>query len=377
MKIKILTILLTLSLLLPITAAKAANTRTGNSIYVASNEIIAGNLYAIGEKITIDGNISGDLIALAQTIVVNGRIDGDIIALAHNISVNGPIGGNVRIAGNNLSINNKIARNLNLFGPKVIIGTNSNVAWDTYLIGVDADINGTLNGNLSGQANKIIVNGKIGKNIDLKLAQDDSSNLIIGPKAIINGNLTYNSSHQIDVSKKATIAGKIKQIKTKTKTNNIWPFLWKKLFSVFSALIVGLVLIFISKNITSQIITKLKKSPEKSFLPGILIIFAIPPLSLFLIFTLIGIPLALMLIAWLISIVYIAKIYTAIFVGQLIFEKFNKQGESYALWSLVLGVLILWSSFAIPYVGWFINFLAISFGLGGVWFYMTKQLKNN
>lgn len=374
---KIVRVLLVLFfILLPLSSLKAADTKTGNSVYVAKDEIISGNLYAAGETITIDGTVSGDLIAVAQTITVNGRVEGDIIAGGQDIVVNGAVGGNVRIAGNSLTINGTVTRNVNTFGAKIVFGPDSRIGWDIYLAAANAEIRGTIDGSVSGQAGQVLVAGKIGKNLNLKLTNDGSSQeLIITSEAIINGDVSYTAKNAANISEKADIAGKVQQKTLETKeTDSLILWLWKELFAVFSALAAGLVLIYIGKNITTKIINKMAETPTKMLLPGLIIMFILPPLALVLIFTLIGIPLALMVSAWWITMTYIAKIFTAILVGQFILKKMTKKENESLLWPLILGVIISWLLFATPVIGWIISLVAIWFGLGGIWFYTSDQL---
>jgi cytoskeletal protein CcmA (bactofilin family) len=365
-------------LLTPLVSAQAADTKTGNSVYVAKGEIISGNLYVAGETVTVDGAVGGDLIAVAQTITVNGRVEGDIIAAAQDIVINGEVGGNVRIAGNSLTINGTVARNVNAFGAKVIFGSDSRIGWDIYLAGASAEIRGMIDGNVSGQAGQALITGKIGKNLNLKLNDKNGrQELTITSEAVINGDVTYTSEKLASISSQAKIAGQIKQEAAETKeTNNFLLWLWKRLFSVFSALVVGLVLIFIGKNITTKILNQMAETPKKMIWPGLILMFVIPPLALVLIFTLIGIPLALMAAAWWITMTYVAKIFTAIFIGRLLLQRITKKKNESLLWALILGVIVCWLLFAIPYVGWIIGLVAIWFGLGGIWSYLIRELRD-
>ena len=83
-KIKFLFIIICfgLFLILP-TTVMAFVVKTGDSIYVAADEIVDGNFYAAGNSITIEGNIVGDVIGVAaQTINISGRVEGDVICAA-------------------------------------------------------------------------------------------------------------------------------------------------------------------------------------------------------------------------------------------------------------------------------------------------------
>lgn len=118
----------------------------------------------------------------------------------------------------------------------------------------------------------------------------------------------------------------------------------------------------------------MSETPGKMFLPGIILTLILPPIAILLIITIIGIPLSLIIGAsWLIM-TYTAKILTAIWIGQLIIKKITRRSEPSLSWALVVGVIISWFVFAIPYVGWLLGLAAIFFGMGGIWTYLSHQL---
>ncbi|MFA5024393.1 MAG: polymer-forming cytoskeletal protein [Patescibacteria group bacterium] len=380
MKTKFIKILVFLALiLLPFAGAKALDTKTGDSVYIAKDEIVSGNFYAAGNTITIDGTVSGDLIAAAQTITVNGRVEGDVIAAGQTINVNGEVGGNVRVAGNSLTLNGSVARNVNAFGANVILGNDAKIGWDVYAAGNSIEMRGTIDGSLAGQAGQTIVSGKVGKDVDLKLSPKNlSQGLVVSSGAIINGDLTYTAKKAANISSQASVSGQTKQITPQTTTRNwlaIWA--WSKLFAIFAAIAVGLILVFILKNITPKILTNIKNQPLKTIIPGLILMFILPPIALVLCFTVIGIPLALIIMVWWLVMIYVTKIFTAILVGELILKKVSQKDNLHLFWSLVLGVFICWLLFAIPFIGWILGLIAVWLGWGGIYYFAVKNLKSN
>ncbi len=366
--------LLAALLFIPLGSVVAAAAETGN-VYVGRDEIMSGNLYIAGESVTIDGTISGDLIAAARSIRVSGRIEGDIIAAAQEIIIDGDVGGNIRVAGNSLVINGDVARNINAFGTNIVLGPDSRVGWDVYLAGATVEARGVIDGSLGGQAGQVLLAGSVGKSVNLTLDDNrDITPLTLAPTTVVNGDLIYTSAAPAAISSQAAIAGEIKQITPPAKNDgDMTRWVWKELFAIFSALVVGLALIFIGKNVTPKILDKMENEPIKTILPGLILMFLLPPIALVLAFTVIGLPLALISItAWLI-LIYLGKILSALLIGQIIIAKFSKSRPSHLLWPLIVGVIIAWLLFAIPYVGWFICLIAAWFGLGGIGNYAYRE----
>lgn len=379
MQDKIIKILLFLAIIfIPLGVARAADTKAGESVYISKDEIVSGNLYVAGETITIDGNVSGDLIAAAQTINVNGRIDGDIIAASQNITINGEVGGNIRVAGASITLNGPVARNVNAFGSNIILGSDAVVGWDAFIAGASLEMRGLINGGLSGSVGRALISGKIAKGINLKMSENKiSEGLIVSPDAMIDGNLIYTANKSARLSEKATISGKVEQRMPETKEVNSFA-VWSsaRLFSILCALVVGLLLILLFKKLTPKITTLINKKPKQSLLPGLVIMLILPPAALLLMITIIGIPLALILSALWLAAIYVAKVLAAITVGEIILKTLFKKTDAKLIWSLLLGVIVCWLLFAIPFVGWIICLVAIWLGLGGLWLYASNQYRN-
>lgn len=49
---------------------------------------IEDNLYAFGESIQVDGNVNGDVIILAANVIINGNVEGDIRIIGYNVYIN-------------------------------------------------------------------------------------------------------------------------------------------------------------------------------------------------------------------------------------------------------------------------------------------------
>lgn len=365
-------------LFLPWLAAQASDLKTGDSVYVSKDQIISGNLYAAGQTVTVDGTVSGDLIVAAQTINVNGRIDGDIIAAAQNITVNGEVGGNIRVAASSISLNGPVSRNINAFGANVILGSDAKIGWDALVMAETTEIRGEITGELSGAAGQALIAGRIGKNVNLKLdGKNSSQKLVVTSGATIGGNLIYISKTPAQIDLKATIGGTTEQ-KTPTAPQKDISSGWvgKRLLGIFSAIVVGLFLVFVLAKITPRILKTIEETPGKVMLRGFVIMFVLPPVAVLLLFTVIGIPLALIIGVWWLVATYVAKIFTAILIGSLIFQKIFKKDGVALIWQLVLGVVVLWLLIAIPWIGWILALVAIWLGLGAIYTYATHQLRN-
>lgn len=371
-------ILLLALLLLPIFAIKAASNEKKGSIYVPKDEIISGNLLAAGDSVIVDGTISGDLIAAANYITVSGRVEGDIIAIAQDINLGGEVGGNIRVAGNSVSINSLIARNLNAFGSRVIIGSDARIGWDALLAGVDVNVRGNISGDLDTYSEKAYLSGKVGKNADLHVYNGkEGGNLILENDAKINGNLNYYAKEDMEINNKEVVSGEI--LFNQVSVNKVRPmhsWTWNRLFSFLSMLLIGLVLVFITKRYAHYFVIQANLKTGNAFLWGAGATLLVPPLALLAAITIIGLPLSLILICLWAAGILIGKTVAAVILGDLIMKKVFKKDNLNLFWHLLIGSIILTLLLSIPLIGWLIGLVAVWLGWGAMLSYAANKPEN-
>jgi hypothetical protein len=362
-------------------AVSAYEVKTSDNIFINQGEEIQGNLYAAGNTISVDGTVKGDLICGAQTLNVNGKIEGDIICGAQTININGEVGGSIRTAGNTININNKVGRGIQALGASINVGKNASVGSDMFLAGASGLIQGKIGGDLHGAGASIIIDGEIAKNVRLRLDEGTGNKnnsegpLKITDNAKIGGSVTYTSALAGSISNKATIANGAYHNLPKinhAKQMSFVAWFWKMLYSVFSALVIGLVLISLWPKQILSITENMLSKAGSSIGWGTIVLLLSPIVCLLLALTFIGLPLAfLIVIIWVIAIV-ISKVIVGILIGQIVLEKFWPKQKNSLIWAMIVGIIIVKFIFAIPLIGWMMALIAIFWGLGGLWLYFKN-----
>ncbi len=385
-KTRVLILSCFIMLMVPV-AVLAFEVKAGDSVYVAKDEVLEGNLYAAAANITVDGTVTGDVICGGQTININGQVEGDVICGGQTININGQVNGSVRVAGNTITINGQVAHGVQAFGASIILGNEASVGWDMFMAGATGEIRGKVGRDLHGAGASVIIAGEIGKNVRLRLDEKvraekkgfgyekPKSPLTITQTAIINGNLVYTAGKEGLIAEGASIAGEVTHNLPKAKQakrNIVFSSIWGKLFSIFAALVVGLVLISLWRDQIKKLTDKMLDKVGVSIGWGVVVMFITPILALLLVITLIGIPLAAILVGvWLIAL-YLSKILVAILVGRSILGKLWQKKKESLIWAMIVGVVITWIIFSIPVIGWLLCLIAIWWGLGGIWLYFKK-----
>ena len=365
------------ALLLPL-AASAYSLKSGDSVYVAKNEVVEGNLYAAGANLIIEGKITGDVFCAGQSINISGEVAGDIICAGQTINVSGKVGGSLRAAGQSINFGGQVARNAIAMGASIVTAASSSVGWEMLVLGNAVDIRGDIGRDLYGSVAKANIAGRVGKNLDLNFGRQNQNDkpLIIAGTANISGNVKYTSLKDAVMETGSIIKGEIShnlpKIKAAKSNYSHLGWWWGKLISIFSALVIGLVLISFWREPIIKITDLMLNKIGPSFGWGILLLLLTPMIVIILLITIIGLPLSLILLAlWLIAI-YASKILVGILVGRRLLNNFWLAKKDSLILAMVIGIIIASLIFALPFIGWIVSLLAMLWGLGGIMLALKK-----
>ena len=345
--------------------AQAFEVKVNGSVTLEKEEIADGNVYAYCKNMKIDGTVNGDIIALCTTIEINGTVNGDVISFSNDITINGEVKGNVRVASNDVLINGTIGRNVNAFGTEINLTASSTVAWDVLISGVNGNFNGIIDGNLHGDIASANIGGKIGKNINLTVEDNNQGGLLINKDAIVGGGLTYTSRKDAQIESLSSIVGKTEHQTPKEKTENVLNIISSIFYKLSALFLIGLILISLNKKFVSTVTTNLETKNWQTILIGLVALILTPIIILFFVITTIGIPLAIILSAVYLILILISVIFPAFYLGNLILKNFIKKAINPFL-ALLAGLFIFVLVISLPYISSGLILFFIIYGLGGI-----------
>ena len=355
-------------------AVWAADQQFGQSVYVAEDEIVEGNLIKAGNVIDISGAVNGDVIVAGNSINISGPVAGDVIAAGNIVRISGPVAGSVRVAASSVEINTEVSHIVWAVGSSVFISENSKVGWDVYAAGANVEIKGPVKGNVWASGASISIANEVAK--DVVVSVDTEGEIILSPKAKVSGNLIYKaaSEKQLVLRQGAEVAGEItkKTVATPAKfhLSNVLgaTYIFFKVISLFSLLVIGLVLIALVPKIILNVKEEMMKRPGLSLGWGLVYLIVTPIVAGLLMITIIGLPLGLMIIPLYIIALYVSKVIAALVIGSLLLDRLTKSNKAKGslIWPLILGVLIFVIVTSIPVIGWAIKLILVLWALGAV-----------
>jgi cytoskeletal protein CcmA (bactofilin family) len=342
----------------------AADLRGGETVTVASGEVIDDDLYIAGTNIVIDGTVNGDIFGVGTTIIINGKVNGSVTFGGQDITINGEIANSARLAGTNIIVNGNIGGDLLAGGTNIDVASIAKIGRDILFGASTVRIDGPIEGYIKGAGSEVTVTNGVRGDIELKVDE-----LTITSSANLQGNLTYISENEAEIQPGAQIAGttthKVPEVKEPAG-----PFagIGGKVIAYLMTLLAGIVIILISPRRSAAVAASIRRKPWLSLGWGAIILFATPIAAIITLFTVVGVPVGLIGLTLYGIVIYLSQIAVGLFIGYWIIGYFSKvESRGVLVGALALGFTILSLLKLIPYVGFPWLWLAtVLFGIGAM-----------
>ena len=380
MKSVLAVLLLVFIFLVPVTAVKAMEYKTGDTVYFSQNEKSPGSLAAFGNSVDISGAVNGDLWCAGQTVTVKGDVTGDVICAGQTVTIDGSVGGNIRVAGQQVLLNGLVSRNVSVLGQNLSV-SGAGIEGELVTAVSNLNLTGSVGQGIFGVADKAELNGQVEGDINLNL-----TSLTIGSSASISGNIRYESNLTAIIEPGAKISGMVtrqSQSVPSPKANQpqiVRSFssdLWsgRRIFLIFTWIGLGLLLASLFPTGLKKVLIPLSTRPGISLGVGFLGTILVPVIMLVLILTLIGIPIAVALaFIWILILVF-SRIFVGILVGMKILESVYPAWKDSLIKSAVCGITLTWFAFYLPFIGGIVSLLAMFWGAGALILSLRKDKK--
>lgn len=335
-----------------------------------------GNVYVSGSDISIARAVDADLIAAGGRISIEHGVGADAALAGGNVEVRAPIKQDLRVAAGVVNLYNNIGGDLVAAGGTIKLDSTAAVAGSAWLAGSDVTISGKVNKGARIVANKFTLLGEINGNTKL-YAQE----INFMPGARINGDLSYSSAKPLAQDDALHVLGTI----TRMPMHEGWNpeqrqrvrFWFYPLF-VLSLLAAGVLFALLFPLTVAGSQRTIAQYPLRSALTGLALLFAVPPAALFLMFTIIGIPIALMLVTLYPLMLLLGYLVAGFFIGRKVADAMKQAPEldfGRQVLFLLIALIILSAASWIPFLGGLVFLAALVMGVGGlaVWLYMQRS----
>ncbi len=339
---------ITVMVLAGVGTARAQTVRSGDSVTVKAGERVDSMLFAAGNNVDIAGEVNGDVYCAGQSVIISGTVQGDVFCVGQNVRIAGKIEGSVRVAGQNVTHGGEVFGSMTVASQSFTAESSSRIGRDLLGGTQTANLDGIISRDVALGAATGYITNQIGRNV-----KGDIANLTLTSNARVGGVIEYTSANEPTVNEGAQIASGIQRKtppKAETKPRYApLAFTFMTILYIFVALLlVILALAVLIPQILHDASTRLMRQPGKVMGIGLLAGLIVPVLIVLLLISIVGIPLALLVILLWCTIGMLSGPFSAYALGRLML----KDSKSPILIALLGGSVLLLLYF-VPLIGFF------------------------
>ena len=349
----------------------------------------------IGEKVALSGSHQDQQFLAGETVEVTADIADDVFAAGRKVLLDSASAENALAAGFFVTVRETTARDMILAGGEIdfagsvtddlvaavcpvcpMVGglhlrRGSHIGDDARLAGRDIHVEARIDGALYAAATgRVTLSGEIGGNAEIL-----ADRIVVTSDAKIGGDLLYAGSAKPEIPEGAVIGGKIRELdvklpKLEESGSWVWFGIAAAVIFVLAVMFLGAVYQLVIPTVVSRAAVTAQEHPWSSLGRGVVVLLVTPALAGLLLATVIGIPLAMVIMAIFFVVLTLAFVSVAYCIGLFIRDRFGRAGAlpSWAgriMWT-ALGIAILMLIAAVPLIGFVVALLAVVAGLGGL-----------
>jgi cytoskeletal protein CcmA (bactofilin family) len=332
---------------------------TTNIFVVTVDDPLNEDQYVTSMSAVIEGVIDGDLTIFTGNLTISGEVTGSVQVMSSGtvtITETGRIGGALRGAAVNVRLLGDVAGDVFITSGSIVLEESGVVESDLMAFGGVVRVEGNVERDVRGRMVRTVVTGDIGGDIDVATQKFE-----VGPTAEISGDILYRSPSEGSISPDANITGTVTRLPS--QSNFVYGLILSlaNVVGVLAFLVAGIVILLLVRGTGSRATGSIITNPIRSLLYGIVAVIVTPVLIVFLGATLVGLPIAVMLVMLLVASVVLGPVpAVAAFGNRIMFRRGGLLG------AFVVGA-ILWrlGIWLIPVVGGALYLLALVWGIGG------------
>ncbi len=339
----------------------------------ATERPVGADTFAFGGSVRIDKPVPGDLIAAGGNVDVDAPVAGDAMLAGGNLRVTAKVEQSVLAGGGRLILDAPIGRNLRVGGGQVEVGPMAAIGGNVMVGGGQVSLRGPVKGSVTVGGGRVLIDGPVEGDV-----VSNAGRLTLGPNARLAGKLSYRSKDALERDPAAQVAGAVERLSMpgrsaarerepdwRDRAQRAGPsWLWTVGLMAIAALLVAALPVT-----TQRVADALRTSLGWSLLWGFIALVCIPVAALILLVSIVGIPLALLLLLLYFALLLVGYVGSAIALGQWALARFKADVAARTGWRIgaaMVAVLLLALLGSVPFVGAIVAFIAMLAGIGGI-----------
>ena len=348
-----------------ILAAGGASAQEFDELIVKKG-LLRGDQYLAGGTVDVHGKVEGDLIMAGAQAGLDGIVTGDVAAVGALVHVGGIVGDDVRVLGGRVIVQGTVGDGLLAGGGEITLTRGTRVGGNAILGGRRVTDLGDVDGDLLAAGQYVEIAGDVRGRTTIRAEE-----VVIGPKARLYGDLVVRSPNPPRIADGAQIVGKVVLDAPPAPGFAKWlgGVAWAAGLQLGLLLVAWAWMFFAPRLSREAAVLEWRKMGLVQGI-GFAVVFGLPLVAVLLAITVVGIPLAIGVVAIWAVLLLAGYASTAICLGNWLRERrggglSNARLEESLLWTL-LALLLLRAAEAIPWIGPVVTAGAVFFGAGAV-----------
>ncbi len=325
---------------------------------------LGADVFIGGDTVSVDDAVGGDLFAAGGAVDVDAPVGGDALVAGGKLRLGGEVGGSVYAAGGQVNVNGRVGRNLRVAGGRVELGPKADVAGNLSMAGGRLQLHGAVRGHVQAAGGRVLINGSVGGDVVAT-----SGEVVLGPQAHIAGKLRYRSGEALQQDPAAQVSGGIELLMPGWGGASNAPargigwlgWLWTAGLIVLAALWLAL-----APQASARSSQALRERPAASVALGFVWLVCVPVLSLLLLLTIIGSPLALFALALYLAVLPLAYVAAAAGLGDWALHRWRVARVAALGWRTAAAALVLVLLMGLARASWLGTLVALLLLLAGL-----------
>ena len=337
--------------------------------HVEINDDAMPGLLAGGAEVKVSGHSSGRVVLIGADVALDAAIADSLYVLAANAKIAGSTKGGVEIAAGRLTVNSVIDGNLYAAASRIQIDKGTKIGGTANLTGSSITFAGESTGTTTLEASEVEFSGAAKGPLQI-----EAPHVHFTDSAVIDGDVELYTISEPVIDAGAKITGHVNRrslsnISASRALEAAGPFgrLFFGLFLLGSALMAGLMFLWLGRGGAEGAIDELIDSPASSGLWGIAAMIGLPVAALVLAFTIIGAPVGALALLALPLLLLLGFACAGLGVGEWLFNRLGEpRSASVRALHLIVGLLVLCVLGLIPWAGPAVLVVATLCGFGAL-----------
>jgi cytoskeletal protein CcmA (bactofilin family) len=352
--------------------ASATEFRKGENAGVTSSEVIKGDVFLSGDRLSVDGTVNGDVYAFGRSLDVTGHVLGDVIVFAHDVHVTGQVDGNIRSFANNLTLSGTVGRSVTIFCEELKLDKSGKITRSVTALSDRFLLDGRVGQDLLAMNGRMDLKGQVDGEIQLR-----SDTFTIENTAQVGGAIHFRGQKPAEVSPQAKLASAVDYQhveKGEHQEGGAHYYLWRLLWSA-SFILYGLVLTWMMPKFAGECFACAENAGVSiglGVLVGISLFFA----SLLVCVTIVGLPLGVLGFALWLAMLFSAQIVFGGLIGRWILGRTEDTWGRVGRMALGMGILgvVVPLLHQIPVAEFFFKLAVMAWGFGAIVWTLYKRI---